>query len=58
MFKDYFDIYVGTVSGQEELYKDDQHGNIEVLSGNGKKEKYIIYISLVESFVPNFPEKN
>ena len=44
MFKDYFDIYVVVVSGQEEIYKNDQHGsNIEVSSGNDKKEKYIIY---------------
>ena len=41
MFKDKFDIYVGIVSGKEEVYKNAELGNIEVLNGNNKKEKYI-----------------
>lgn len=41
MFKDKFDIYVGIVSGREEIYKHDEYGNIEVLNGKDKKEKYI-----------------
>lgn len=41
MFKDYFDIYVGIVSGKEEVYKHEELGNIEVLNGENKIEKYI-----------------
>ena len=33
MFKDMFDIYVGLVSGKEEVYKNKELGNIEVLNG-------------------------
>ena len=41
MFKDYFDIYVGIVSGKDEVYKNEEFGNIEVLNGEGNCEKYI-----------------
>ena len=41
MFKDYFDIYVGIVNGKEEVYKNETLGNIEVLNGEDKVEKYI-----------------
>jgi len=41
MFKDYFDIYVGIVSGKEEVYKNQELGNINVLTSEDKVEKYI-----------------
>lgn len=41
MFKDYFDIYVGIVSGKEEVYKNEEYGNIEVLNEEDKIDKYI-----------------
>uniref|UniRef100_A0A6C0EFX0 site-specific DNA-methyltransferase (adenine-specific) n=1 Tax=viral metagenome TaxID=1070528 RepID=A0A6C0EFX0_9ZZZZ len=41
MFQDYFDIYVGLVSGKEEVYKNAELGNIEVLNGEDKIDKYI-----------------
>ena len=41
MFGDYFDIYVGLVSGREEVYKNRDLGNIEVINGEDKIEKYI-----------------
>lgn len=41
MFQDYFDIYVGLVSGKEDVYKNQEHGNIEVLNGKNKTDKYI-----------------
>jgi len=41
MFKDYFDIYVGLVSGKEDVYKNKEIGNIEVLNGEDKTDKYI-----------------
>jgi adenine-specific DNA-methyltransferase len=41
MFQDYFDIYVGLVSGKEDVYKNEEHGNIEVLNGDNKTDKYI-----------------
>jgi adenine-specific DNA-methyltransferase len=48
-FKDCFDIFVGIVSGKEEVYKN-KYGNIEVLNGYEKKEKYI--------YIENFPCEN
>ena len=41
LFQDYFDIYVGLVSGKEDVYKNEELGNIEVLNGEDKIEKYI-----------------
>lgn len=49
-FKDYFDIYVGLVSGKECVYKNEEHGNIELLNGENKLEKYI--------FIDEFPSSN
>ena len=40
-FQDYFDIYVGLVSGKEKVYKNEELGNIEVLNGEDKVDKYI-----------------
>lgn len=50
LFKDYFDIYVGIVSGKEEVYKNEKLGNIEVLNGENKLEKYI--------YIENYPCEN
>ncbi len=49
---DFFDVYVGIVSGKEEVYKNEELGNFEVLTGSEafKKEKYI--------FIENFPCEN
>ena len=41
MFQEYFDIYVGLVSGKEEVFKNEKYGNIEVLNGHNKVDKYI-----------------
>jgi adenine-specific DNA-methyltransferase len=41
IFKDYFDVYVGLVSGKENVYKNKKLGNIEVLNGQDKIDKYI-----------------
>ena len=41
MFQDYFNIYVGLVSGKEDVYKNEELGNIEVLNGEDKVDKYI-----------------
>jgi adenine-specific DNA-methyltransferase len=41
LIKDCFDIYVGLVTGKEEVYKNEELGNIEVLNGENKTEKYI-----------------
>lgn len=46
IFKDFFDIYVGIVSGKEEVYKNEELGNVEVLTGENQRGKYI----LIESF--------
>ena len=50
MFQDYFDIYVGLVTGKEEVYKNKELGNIEVLNGEDKVDKYI--------YIENYPCKN
>jgi adenine-specific DNA-methyltransferase len=49
-FKDYFDIYVGIVSGRDEIYKNEQLGNINVLTGCGVLEKYI--------YIEEYPSDN
>ena len=49
-FKDYFDVYVGIVSGKEDVYKNNQLGNIEVLNGKNKIEKYV--------YITEFPSNN
>ena len=41
-FKDYFDIYVGMVTGKENVYKNDEFGNITLLNGKNKIDKYIL----------------
>jgi len=41
LFQDYFDVYVGLVTGKEEVYKNDELGNMNVLNGENKVEKYI-----------------
>ena len=50
LFKDYFDIYVGLVSGKEEVYKNEKLGNIEVINGKDKIDKYI--------YIKNYPCDN
>lgn len=41
LFQDYFDIYVGLVTGKEDVYKNEELGNISVLNGEDKIDKYI-----------------
>lgn len=41
MIKDLFDIYVGIVSGKEEIYKNKDLGNIDVINGENKVDRYI-----------------
>jgi len=48
--KDCFDIYVGLVTGKESVYKNKEHGNIELLNGENKRDKYI--------FIEEFPSTN
>jgi len=50
IFKDYFDIYVGIVSGKEDIYKNDKLGNIILINGEDKYEKYI--------YITEFPSNN
>lgn len=50
LFQDYFDIYVGLVSGKEEVYKNNAIGNIEVLNGEDAVDKYI--------YIENYPCEN
>jgi adenine-specific DNA-methyltransferase len=41
MFQEYFTIYVGIVSGKDEVYKNEALGNIDVINGEDKVDKYI-----------------
>ncbi len=41
LFKDCFDVYVGLVSGKEEIYKNEKLGNIKLLNGENKIDNYI-----------------
>jgi len=47
LFKDYFQIYVGLVSGKEGVYKNNELGNFQVLNGKEKIDNYI--------FIKEFP---
>ena len=48
--QDYFDVYVGMVTGKEKVFKNEEFGNIELLTKKNKKEKYIL--------IKNFPTEN
>jgi adenine-specific DNA-methyltransferase len=50
LFKDHFTVYVGIVSGKEDVYKHPEIGNIEVLNGENKTDKYI--------YIENYPCNN
>ena len=50
LIKDFFDIYVGVVSGNEEVYKNNELGNIEILNAKNKIDKYI--------FIDKYPSDN
>lgn len=50
LFQDYFDIYVGMVSGKEQIFKNEKLGNIKVINSEDKTEKYI--------FITEYPSKN
>lgn len=41
IISEYFDVYVGIVSGKDEVYKNTKLGNIEVLNSNNKLDKFI-----------------
>jgi len=41
LFKDFFDIYVGLVSGKDSVYKNDELANIKVLNSENKIDNYI-----------------
>lgn len=49
-FSNYFDIYVGMVSGKEDIFKNDIYGNIKILNGENKIDKYIL--------IDKFPSEN
>lgn len=49
LIKDYFDVYVGIVSGKDEVYKNNEFGNINVLNGINKIDKYIYYEKLPDN---------
>jgi adenine-specific DNA-methyltransferase len=44
--KDVFDVFVGMVSGKDEVFKHTELGNISVLSKEGQREKFIFIDSL------------
>jgi adenine-specific DNA-methyltransferase len=54
MFKDYFDIFVGIVSGKESVYKNEELGTMPVLNSENNVEKYIC----ITQFPCNVPAIN
>jgi adenine-specific DNA-methyltransferase len=48
--EDYFNVYVGMVTGKEEVFKNKDFGNIEMLNDKNKLDSYIL--------VNNFPTEN
>ena len=50
LIQDYFDVYVGLVSGKEQVYKNKDLGNIKILNGKDKSDKYI--------YLENFPSQD
>ena len=42
IIKDYFNAYVGLVSGKESIYKNDKLGNLDILRSQNNYEKYIL----------------
>ena len=41
LFSKYFDVYVGLVSGKENVYKNERLGNFDILISEGEERKYI-----------------
>ena len=39
---DWFHVYVGLVTGKESVFKNELYGNVNLLTGSGKREKYIM----------------
>lgn len=50
IIKDYFDVYVGLVSGKDNVYKNNLLGNIDIINGENKFDKYIL--------INKFPSNN
>jgi len=50
LFSDYFDIYVGMVTGKEEIYRNEKFGNTSLLNSKNKTDKYIL--------LDDFPSNN
>jgi adenine-specific DNA-methyltransferase len=50
LFSEYFDIYVGMVSGKEEVFKNAEYGNVDILNAKNKVDKYIL--------INEFPTEN
>ena len=40
--KDYFDVYVGMVTGKEDVFKNNTYGNIKILNDKDKLDSYIL----------------
>ena len=47
---EYFNVYVGMVTGRESVYKNEEYGNITLLNKKDQRDKYI--------FMDKFPTKN
>lgn len=41
-FSEYFDVFVGLVTGKESVLKNEEHGNIKVLNKKDTEQKYIL----------------
>ena len=50
IISEYFDVYVGMVTGKEDVYKNNEYGNITLLNKQNIRDKYI--------FINTFPTSN
>lgn len=50
LLRDYFDLYVGIVSGRDDVFRHKSFGNINVLNSNGQEEEFI--------YIDRFPTSN
>ena len=48
-FATYFDVYVGMVTGKEDVFKNDEFGTVSILNGENKIDKYILLDSFPTS---------
>ena len=47
ILSDHFNVHVGMVSGKDDIYKSEELGNIKLLNGNNKHNRFIYIIAII-----------